>query len=201
MTRTLVHLSAIRRERFVLMPPVVSLGSGDICVVTGRNGSGKSTFLDAIGGFAPAAGAIEIGGTSISTLNSVQRHRRWLSRTFQYDYPRLNVDELVVTANGLSRGGLQTKALDALREFAVGVGHARRLGELSFGQRRFGVVLAALARAMPLTLLDEPLQGLAAEQIAIVIQHLRDYVDAGGTAIVVEHVPVLQDISSLAVRL
>ena len=66
----------------------------------GSNGAGKSTLMNAISGFVPFNGQVEVLGRDISRLPSYRRHRGGLGRGFQHAkiYPDLTVREALMVA-------------------------------------------------------------------------------------------------------
>src|SRR4029079_8149534 len=78
----------------------VRVSRGEIVGLIGTNGAGKSTFLNAIGGYVPARGSVELLGRDISSLGVSARARLGLGRTFQTAllFPELSVRETIQVA-------------------------------------------------------------------------------------------------------
>ena len=72
-----------------------SVAPGELVGLIGTNGAGKSTLLNAISGFVPSTGTVEVHGTDITSLDAAGRHRVGLGRGFQAArlYPDLTVRE------------------------------------------------------------------------------------------------------------
>ena len=56
---------------------------GQLVGLIGPNGAGKTTFVDAITGFVPHRGTVELDGTDITGLHPHARARQGLARTWQ----------------------------------------------------------------------------------------------------------------------
>lgn len=79
--RNLLHLKRNRTEIFEAVKDVsFEVNQGEILGLVGRNGSGKSTILNAIAGiFAPNSGTIDLHGHSVSLLSIGVGFQRELS--------------------------------------------------------------------------------------------------------------------------
>ncbi len=144
--------------------------NGSFLIVIGTNGSGKTTFLNAVAGtFAPDSGHIMLAGREIT---SWPEHRRasLIGRVFQNPLggtaPDMTIEEnlALATGRGTRRGLgwlLKRKLRDELRErvHELGMGLENRLGNpigsLSGGQRQALTLLMATWRRPDLLLLDE----------------------------------------------
>lgn len=148
----------------------LALDEGSFVVVIGGNGSGKSTFLNAVAGtFFVDSGSISIGGTDVTTW---PEHRRasMIGRVFQNPFsgtaPSMTIAENLALAakRGQPRGlswALTSKMRDEFRD------RVRRLnmrledrldnviGSLSGGQRQALTLLMATWLKPKLLLLDE----------------------------------------------
>lgn len=69
--KTLLHLKRQKPDRFVAVKGIsFYVREGEILGIIGKNGSGKSTTLNALGGiFSPDSGSIDLNGHSISLLS------------------------------------------------------------------------------------------------------------------------------------
>ncbi|MAD45938.1 MAG: choline ABC transporter ATP-binding protein [Oceanospirillaceae bacterium] len=151
----------------------LTVGHGEICVLMGLSGSGKSSLLRCINGLNPVArGAIRIerDGTMVDFVSadaSVQRdiRQRLVSMVFQKFalMPWLTVEENVampLEVQGLDRAEIQRRVNEQLE--LVGLSEWRHLkpGKLSGGmQQRVGLA-RALAIETDILLMDEPFSAL-----------------------------------------
>src|SRR5207248_2461555 len=61
----------------------VEVREGEIVGLIGPNGAGKTSFMDALTGFTPASGAVDLCGERIDRLPPHRRARLGLARTWQ----------------------------------------------------------------------------------------------------------------------
>ncbi|MEM1272035.1 MAG: ATP-binding cassette domain-containing protein, partial [Bacteroidota bacterium] len=64
------------QERAVLTGINLSLDPGELAVLIGRSGSGKSTMLNLVSGIdQPTSGTVRVAGTDLTQLNEAERTR------------------------------------------------------------------------------------------------------------------------------
>jgi branched-chain amino acid transport system ATP-binding protein len=170
----------------------------------GSNGAGKTTFIDAITGFAPlAAGSVWFAGEEITHDPPHVRARRGLVRTFQSLelFDDLTVwDNLLVACEttrwstlpvDLVRTSISDEIRDrvvwALRTVGIEALAERLPQDLSHGQRKLVGVARALAARPKLLLVDEPAAGLDAQESAELSVHLRGLLDEGISVLLIDH--------------
>jgi len=171
----------------------VELQSGRLSVVTGRSGSGKSTFLHLLAGLdLPTAGQVRVLDQPVSDLDATER-------------ARLRRDHIGVVTQGTDLvpflTALETVALrgvthrDAqLMLDAVGLEELahQRVARLSMGERQRVAVARALARQPRVLLADEPTARLDEANARAVGRLFAELAASTGTAIVcATHDPVL----------
>ncbi len=192
-------LSVERPGRDILAPSGVTLSvrSGEVVALTGPSGTGKSTLLAAILGFAePSAGRVAVidrAGTAIdlASLDAAawRRSVAWVPQV-PYLFPGTVADNVRLGAPDA------TDADVAAALTAVGLGDVdpdRAVGErgtgLSGGQRRRVGVARALVRRAPVLLLDEPTAGLDADAETGVMATIRAEAGRGAAVLLVAHRP------------
>jgi sulfate-transporting ATPase len=161
--------------RRILHDVSFDLRAGEVLGVIGANGAGKTTLIDALTGYAPASGRIDLDGRDITRLPPHLRGRAGLVRSFQSLelFEDLTVgDNLMVACEDVGIGSHLTGPLrpgkPALSELANAAVHEFRLtavltaspAELSYGRRRLLAISRAVAAAPRVLLLDEPAAGL-----------------------------------------
>ena len=140
-----------------------AVGKGELLVLLGPSGGGKTTTLRLIAGLeTPDEGIIRIGG---KVVNATPAGERDIGMVFQRDalYPHMTVSENI--SFGLKVRGVGGPLRDArVRETAellrVADCLSRFPAELSGGQRQRVALARALARQPSLLLLDEPFSNL-----------------------------------------
>jgi ABC-type branched-subunit amino acid transport system ATPase component/ABC-type branched-subunit amino acid transport system permease subunit len=161
---------------------------GAIVGLIGPNGAGKTTMIDAISGFTPYSGSVQLDGEPLDSLSPFRRIRRGLGRTFQGIelYPELTVEENVMVGPGASaRSQEDSDALFALLQLD-GLRH-RPASSLSQGQRQLVSIARALVAQPSVLLLDEPAAGLDSTESIWLADRLREIRDSGVTILLVDH--------------
>jgi molybdate transport system ATP-binding protein len=148
-----------------------TLADGEHWVVTGRNGSGKSTFLGLLYGTHPAA----LGGRVLrrghppgTPLEDIRAGIGLVSPELQSEYDAESTLEEIVVSGLRGSVGLDEPAtvgeLRAARRALALLGlesfRARRPREVSYGELRLALIARAWVHAPALLLLDEPFTGL-----------------------------------------
>ena len=184
---------------------------GTIHALIGPNGAGKTTCFNLITKFLqPTAGRILFKGEDITASKPFEVARRGLVRSFQISavFPNLSVLENVRVA--LQRA-LGTSFHFWRSESSVGVldGRARELiaavglaefetlsaGELAYGRKRQLEIATTLALEPEALLLDEPMAGMAREDIQRISELIRT-IARNRTVLMVEHnMSVVADLS------
>jgi ABC-type branched-subunit amino acid transport system ATPase component len=194
-----------------------TVGPGEIVGLIGTNGAGKSTVMNAICGFVPAAGGVWLLDHDVSGLSPARRARAGIGRTFQAAslFPELTVRETVqVALEARGRTGFLSTALCLPRASArerakrveadeligfLGLGRYAdsRISDLSTGTRRIVELAGLLALNARVLCLDEPTAGVAqreTEAFGPLIQEIRRELDAA--ALIIEHdMPLIMGIS------
>ncbi|KJS68107.1 MAG: urea ABC transporter ATP-binding protein [Comamonadaceae bacterium BICA1-1] len=151
---------------------------GEITVVLGRNGVGKTTLLKSLMGLVPIrSGRIEFDGHSLVQATPYQRARAGIGYVPQGReiFSRLTVQENLLM--GLATKSAKTPIPPALFELfpVLAQMSGRRGGDLSGGQQQQLAIARALAAAPGLLVLDEPTEGIQPniiKDIGRVLQHL-----------------------------
>jgi branched-chain amino acid transport system permease protein len=172
---------------------------GELVGLIGPNGAGKTTLIDAVTGFVPFTGRVELDGEDISSAQAYQRARRGLSRTWQNTdlFDDLEVGENVAVAAAgpllvTSRDRDTDSATDIDPEHVlelVDLGWAAEAmpDQLSEGTRKLVGVARALAGRPRLLCLDEPAAGLDARESEELGRSLRGLADRGQTTLLIDH--------------
>lgn len=177
---------------------------GETLGVIGPNGAGKTTLFNLISGIRPPTrGRILLDGQDITGWSAHQRARLGLGRTFQTSsvFPLLTVHENVRLAAEADLGGSMriwrrpnafTPALDRAASALEAVGLSERAGllaaSLSHGDKRRLEIAIVLASNAKIVLLDEPMAGMATENVGPLTDLIRNLAKQyGKTVLMVEH--------------
>lgn len=171
----------------------LSLEPGDFLALVGPNGSGKTTLAMQLAGLLqPNGGTIAIGGADLAQLSVAERARR-LGCVFQ------NPDHQLFGATVEQELSLGPRNLELPQEeVAARVGQAaeqfgladllnRRVGTLSYGQRK-SLSLAAVAAMQPqIWILDEPTTGLHWQAAQSLLDWLQERGREGHSVMLITH--------------
>jgi urea transport system ATP-binding protein len=161
--------------------------AGEVTVVLGRNGVGKTTLLKSLMGVvAVRAGSIRLGGHELAGLAPYERVRRGAGYVPQGReiFGRLTVmDNLRMgLASRPAREDVPAELFDLFPVLAQM--RDRRGGDLSGGQQQQLAIARALAPGPDLLLLDEPTEGIQPSVIKDIGRVIRRLADRKTMAIV-----------------
>jgi urea transport system ATP-binding protein len=160
---------------------------GEVTVVLGRNGVGKTTLLKSLMGVVPVkAGRITLDGVDITHVPPYERVRRGVGYVPQGReiFNRLTVEENLrmglATKSGATRIPAELFELFPVLRQMLG----RRGGDLSGGQQQQLAIARALAAGPKLLMLDEPTEGIQPSIIKDIGRVIRMLADRKTMAIV-----------------
>ncbi len=160
---------------------------GEVTVVLGRNGVGKTTLLKSLMGLVPIkSGRMTVDGVEMSTANPYERAKLGLGYVPQGReiFPRLTVQENLLM--GLAIKSAATPIPSELFELFPVLQQMlhRRGGDLSGGQQQQLAIARALASQPKVLILDEPTEGIQPSIIKDIGRVIRMLADRGEMAIV-----------------
>jgi heme exporter protein A len=183
------NLACARGDRLLFKDMNFNLSSGQLLLVQGGNGQGKTSLLRLLTGLARAEeGEVRWQGEAINNQREV----------FHGDMVYLGhangvKDDLNPVENLRFAAGLQGRSLD----LALAIATLEKLGlsrcldlpcrVLSFGQRRRVALAALLLAGAKLWILDEPLTGLDVHAVALMEGLIRAHLEAGGMVVATTH--------------
>ena len=176
---------------------------GELLGVIGPNGAGKTTLFNLLSGLVrPTSGRIELDGRDITKDPPFRRTRAGLGRTFQVSnvFPLLSVHENVRLAAEAALGGTMRiwrratgvkeageRADDSLDRVGLGRRARSAASLLSHGDKRKLELAMVLAGGSKVILLDEPMAGVAMEDVGELAELIRSVHADGRTVLMVEH--------------
>jgi branched-chain amino acid transport system ATP-binding protein len=171
----------------ILVDVTLDVARGEVVVLLGRNGAGKSTTLRSIMGLVrPASGEITFGGRRIDGLQTYQIAQLGLGYVPEDRriFAGLTVMENVAVGRQPARADAPTWTLDKLFRLFPNLAEMkdRPGGKMSGGEQQMLTIARTLVGNPSCILLDEPSEGLApviVDQMVIAIRELK----AAGVAV------------------
>ncbi|NYI08378.1 ABC transporter ATP-binding protein [Allostreptomyces psammosilenae] len=175
----------------------LTIEDGDLLVIQGPTGGGKSTLLQMLGGLdRPTSGSIELDGVDVARLSEAKLTRLRAERlgfVFQSFnlLPTLSAQENVETALaplGVRAAERRARATSALESVGLGERAGHLPSELSGGQQQRVAIARALVKEPRVILADEPTGNLDEEtrdDIMALLEGL--WKDRGLTFVMVTH--------------
>ena len=168
---------------------------GEVVVVIGASGSGKSTFLRTLNLLEhPTAGKIFFEGEEITHRKAdVNRHRQKMGMVFQQFnlFPNMTIlGNLTIGPMKLlkrSKAEATKKAMELLRRVGLEDRADAYPSQLSGGQKQRVAIVRALAMEPDVMLFDEPTSALDPEMVGEVLEVMKDLANSGMTMVVVTH--------------
>jgi ABC-type polar amino acid transport system ATPase subunit len=174
---------------------------GEVVVVIGPSGGGKSTFLRCINFLEePSAGTLEVDGVVINAREPVRGQRAAIREIRQNAgmvfqqfnlFPHMtalgNIIEAPVTVKGMSRDDATAKAEELLAWVGLSDKRDEYPSRLSGGQQQRVAIARALCMEPKIMLFDEPTSALDPELIGEVVEVMERLANEGMTMVVVTH--------------
>lgn len=189
----------------------LSVDSGELVLLSGKSGCGKTTLLNMIGGLdQPTSGEVWVGERNIVTLTENERtlfRRRQVGTIFQSFnlIPMLTVEENIALPrllDGFSQEemGLQIEGL--LQQMELTHRRSHRPHELSGGEQQRVAIARALINSPKVILADEPTGNLDSQtglQVLSVLAELNR--NQGQTIIIATHSREADALASRIIKL
>lgn len=183
-------------ERTLVRDLELTIASGTVTAVLGRNGAGKTLTMHTLAGLrAPARGVITLDGAALASWprRALGLKLGLLTQTTEDPFPSTVLDSVLVGRHphidfwrwesdadrSIARAALAAVALEDLAE--------RDIDTLSGGERRRVALATLLAQNPDVLLLDEPINHLDPHHQLDVLKLLRDRARDGRTVVMSLH--------------
>ena len=173
----------------------IEIKKGEVVVIIGASGSGKSTFLRTLNLLeVPSSGKIIFEENELCAQKSdVNKHRQKMGMVFQHFnlFEHLSVLENLCIApiKLLKKSKEQAKkeAMELLNQVGLADKISAYPSSLSGGQKQRIAIVRALAMSPDVMLFDEPTSALDPEMVAEVLNVMKNLARSGMTMVVVTH--------------
>ena len=180
----------------VLKGLTTTIEKGEVVVMIGPSGGGKSTFLRCMNLLEqPTEGSIVFDGIDIVSADerTKNRVRSEMGMVFQHFnlFPHLTILDNVTLAprlvRGVDRATAERKAMELLERVGLGAKAKAYPQQLSGGQKQRVAIVRSLAMEPKVMLFDEPTSALDPEMVGEVLDVMKDLAKNGMTMVVVTH--------------
>jgi len=196
--QTLVVLEDVNKsfgDLHVLRDVNLSLDRGEVLVIVGPSGGGKSTLCRTVNRLEPIdSGRILFDGKPLPVEGrELARHRADVGMVFQsfnlfaHKTVMQNVTLGPINVRKTAKAQAEAQAMDLLIRVGIQSQAHKYPAQLSGGQQQRAAIARALAMRPKLMLFDEPTSALDPEMVKEVLDVMTGLVDEGMTMIVVTH--------------
>lgn len=174
----------------------LTVEQGELTAIIGNSGSGKSTFLNMIGGLdRPSAGSLSVGGKNLFTMTEkelVLYKRDTVGFVWQNNgrnlLPYLTVLENIMLPMSLSdTKKKREKALGLLETVGLSARRRSKMNMLSGGEQQRVAIAIALANSPRLLLADEPTGSVDVKTANYIFDIFSELNRSGQTILIVTH--------------
>ena len=173
----------------------IDIHKGEVVVIIGASGSGKSTFLRCLNCLEdPTGGCISFDGVDLADVSvDINVHRQNMGMVFQHFnlFPHMTVLRNMTIApmklKGLSAEEAEKKAYELLKTVGLEDRADAYPSQLSGGQKQRIAIVRALAMEPEVMLFDEPTSALDPEMVGEVLDVMKNLAKEGMTMVVVTH--------------
>ena len=173
-----------------------TIRKGEVVVMIGPSGGGKSTFLRCMNLLEePTEGSIVFDGIDIVSADekTKNRVRSEMGMVFQHFnlFPHLSILDNITLAprlvRGVARATAERKAMELLERVGLAAKAKAYPQQLSGGQKQRVAIVRSLAMEPKVMLFDEPTSALDPEMVGEVLDVMKDLATNGMTMVVVTH--------------
>ena len=173
-----------------LRPLSVDFMPGEVHAVVGENGAGKSTLMNVLGGFlAPTSGSVTLNGKPLPKGNPQRSRALGIEMIHQHFklVPAFTIDENL----RLSQLGIGDQSIEAIKvkaqQFGWDIPWSSRVQNVSVGTQQRVEILKSVATNPTVVIFDEPTAVLAKDEVAELLEFLRQLADQGKIVILIAH--------------
>ena len=186
------------------------LRPGEIHALCGENGAGKSTLIKVLSGIHPHGsyeGEVEVGGKPAQLAGPRDAEKVGIAVIYQELalVPEMSVAENLFLGAEPRRFGLIdwdrvfVDARQLLGRFNLDIDPAAKVSELGVGRQQLVEIAKAIGKRSRILILDEPTAALTEQEVAILLDILRELRRAGMACVYISH--KLDEVFAIADRI
>lgn len=169
-----------------------AIAQGEVHALLGENGAGKSTLVKMIYGLIkPDQGQMTWRGAPYHPADPAQARASGVGMVFQHFslFEALNVAENVALGmeNPPPMVQLAAKITEVSHAYGLPLDPARRVGDLSAGERQRVEIIRCLLQSPKLLIMDEPTSVLTPQEVEILFKTLRQLAHEGTAILYISH--------------
>jgi putative ABC transport system ATP-binding protein len=190
------------RDRIILDIPQLDIYSGELVLLEGKTGAGKSSLLALLGGLErQSVGFLSVAGEQINRLSDKFLHhfrRHTVGFLFQHfnlieEFSTIENIEVALLPERISKQDREQMVAQAVELANCGDFLQQRVKDLSGGEQQRVALARALVWDPPLLLVDEPTAHLDQQATLLISILLKKLKQQGKTIVVVSHDPLLKE--------
>jgi glutamine transport system ATP-binding protein len=189
------NVSKVFGDNVVLKDISLSVKEGEVVVVIGASGSGKTTFIRLINGLETlTSGEITVNGNPVTenkaTLRLIRKEVGMVFQHFNLFHHLSTLQNIAIgpiKVLGLQKDAAHQRAYELLARVGLRDKAQAYPDELSGGQQQRVAIARALAMEPLVMLFDEPTSALDPEMVGEVLAAMKDLAKSNMTMVVVTH--------------
>ena len=168
------------------------VGRGEIHALLGENGAGKSTLVKMVYGLVrPDGGQMTFAGEVFTPGSPHDARQTGIAMVFQHFslFEALNVAENVALGmeNPPPMRALAARISEVSKTYGLPLDPARRIGDLSAGERQRVEIIRCLLQDPKLLIMDEPTSVLTPQEVSVLFKTLRKLQAEGTSILYISH--------------
>ncbi len=175
------------REYTVVNDVCLTVESGEIVGLIGRNGSGKTVLMKMICGLvAPTAGEISVNGKVVGRDIDIPDNIGVIIETPGF-LPNFSAYNNLMQLAKINRKVGREVVYSAIRKVGLNPDDKKHVGKFSLGMRQRLGLAQAMMEDPDLLILDEPMNGLDKESVSEIREYLLELKKSGKTILLTSH--------------